>query len=262
MFGVCLLSVIPLRGDAREAAEQVSQLIFGDTFIILQEIGEWSCIKLTFDGYVGWINNKQYVKITQEEFFVHTKSKPLYTLSPITKVKIHNIKTSQTYYLNIPLGCRLLSKSYRINYYRIELENNELIPHFNFSISKLNEITRLFERVPYLWGGKSIFGIDCSGFTQTIYKLFGINLLRDASMQITQGVKINNLSQAQAGDLAFFSSTMGKIVHVGILLSNKEIIHASGFVRIDKIDEKGIIREEDKTYSHSLFQINRYITTA
>ncbi len=262
MFGVSLLSVIPLRSQPKETAEQVSQLIFGDTFIILKEIEEWSFIKLTFDGYEGWINKKQYVEITQEEYFVHTKSKPLYTHKPLTRVKIQNIKTFQTYYLNIPLGCRLLSKSYRINYYKIELENEELVPHYKFSISKLNETTRLFERAPYLWGGKSIFGIDCSGFTQTIFKLFDINLLRDASMQITQGVKINHLSQAQAGDLAFFNSPTGKIVHVGILLSNKEIIHASGFVRIDKIDEKGIIREEDKIYSHSLFQINRYITTA
>lgn len=259
MFGVCLLSVIPLRREAKESSEQVSQLVFGDTFTILQETEEWIFVQLTYDNYEGWISKKQYIEITQEEHFVLTKSKPLYTDKPITRVQIQNIKTSQTYTINIPIGSRLLSKSYRVNFYKIDLKDEELTSPYQFTEEKLNETTKLFERVPYLWGGKSIFGIDCSGFSQTIFKLFGINLLRDASMQITQGEKIKSLSQAKAGDLAFFNSPSGKIVHVGILLSNKQIIHASGFVRIDKIDEKGIIREEDKTYSHTLFQINRYL---
>jgi len=258
MYGLCLLSVVPLRKESKESSEQISQLIFGDTFSILKEEGQWAFIKLYYDNYEGWISRNQYIKISSEEFFVLTKSKPLYTLSPITKIKIENIKTSKTHIINAPIGSRLLSKSYRVNFYKIELLQDSLTPPIKLTKQNLEEITKLFDRVPYLWGGKSIFGIDCSGFSQTILKFFNKPLLRDASMQITQGEKIENLSQAKAGDLAFFSSESGKITHVGILLSNSMIVHASGFVRTDRIDEKGIIREEDKTYSHTLCQINRY----
>lgn len=258
MYGLCLLSVVPLRKESKESSEQISQLIFGDTFSILKEEGQWAFIKLYYDNYEGWISRNQYIKISSEEFFVLTKSKPLYTLSPITKIKIENIKTSKTHIINAPIGSRLLSKSYRVNFYKIELLQDSLTPPIKLTKQNLEEITKLFDRVPYLWGGKSIFGIDCSGFSQTILKFFNKPILRDASMQITQGEKIENLSQAKAGDLAFFSSESGKITHVGILLSNSMIVHASGFVRTDRIDEKGIIREEDKTYSHTLYQINRY----
>jgi cell wall-associated NlpC family hydrolase len=258
MYGLCILSVIPLRSEPKEASEQISQLIFGDTFAIIEEKSEWAFIELTFDNYKGWISKKQYIEITQEEHFVLTKSKPLYTSWPITRVKIENLKTSKTHTINVPIGSRLLSKSYRVNSYKIEMLEGDLISPLKISKQNLEEITNLFDRVPYLWGGKSIFGIDCSGFSQTIFKFFNKNLLRDASMQITQGEKIANLSQAKAGDLAFFCSESGKITHVGILLSNSKIVHASGFVRTDRIDEKGIIREEDKTYSHTLCQINRY----
>ncbi len=258
MYGLCLLSVVALRQEPKEVSEQISQLIFGDTFTILQENDEWAFIKLSFDNYEGWISRKQYINISSEEHFVLTKSKPLYTSFPFTRIKIENIKTTKTHIINAPIGSRLLSKSYRVNSYRIEILQDNLIPPFRFSKQNLEELTNLFDRVPYLWGGKSIFGIDCSGFSQTIFKFFGVNLLRDASLQITQGEKIENLSQAKAGDLAFFCSDAGKITHVGILLSNSKIVHASGFVRTDRIDEKGIIREEDKTYSHTLCQINRY----
>lgn len=258
MYGLCLLSVVALRKEPKEASEQVSQLIFGDTFTILQENDDWVFIKLTFDNYEGWISKKQYINISSEEYFVLTKSKPLYTYFPISRIKIENLKTLKTHIINAPIGSRLLSRSFRVNFYKIELLQDCLVAPFRFSKQNLEDIVKLFDKVPYLWGGKSIFGIDCSGFSQTIFKFFGINLLRDASLQITQGEKIENLSQAKAGDLAFFSSQSGKITHVGILLSNSKIVHASGFVRTDRIDEKGIIREEDKTYSHTLCQINRY----
>jgi cell wall-associated NlpC family hydrolase len=114
-----------------------------------------------------------------------------------------------------------------------------------------------FLNTPYLWGGRTHFGIDCSGFTQAVFKLQGINLLRDASQQVDQGYAINLLQETKLGDLAFFENQEGNIVHVGILLNNEKIIHASGRVKIDFIDEKGIFSEELKRYTHKLKAIKR-----
>ena len=127
MFGLNLLSVIPLRSEPRESSEQISQLIFGDTFSILEEQKGWVYIKLSFDNYEGWISKNQCVKISQEEHFVLTKSKPLYTCLPITRIKIENLKTSKSHIINAPIGSRLLSKAYRINFYKIEALNGDLI---------------------------------------------------------------------------------------------------------------------------------------
>ncbi|MBO7225198.1 MAG: SH3 domain-containing protein, partial [Bacteroidales bacterium] len=121
MYGLCLLSVVALRNEAKESSEQISQLIFGDTFTILKEDENWAFIKLSFDNYEGWISRKQYIKISSEEYFVLTKSKPLYTTLPLTKIKIEDIKTSKTHIINAPIGSRLLSKSYRVNFFKIEL---------------------------------------------------------------------------------------------------------------------------------------------
>jgi cell wall-associated NlpC family hydrolase len=89
-----------------------------------------------------------------------------------------------------------------------------------------------------------------------VFKFFGIKLLRDAYLQAAQGEEVMNLNVANAGDLAFFENDEGRITHVGILLNDKEIIHASGKVRIDKIDEEGIITAEGKR-THKLHSIKR-----
>ena len=110
---------------------------------------------------------------------------------------------------------------------------------------------------PYLWGGRSPFGIDCSGFTQLVFKFAGIKLQRDAYQQGGQGSIINFIEEVQPGDLAFFSNDEGAIIHVGIMLKDNRIIHSSGKVRIDKIDHFGIYNAETKKHSHLLKLIKR-----
>ena len=124
---------------------------------------------------------------------------------------------------------------------------------------KIMEVVRFFLNVPYLWGGKNALGMDCSGFTQIIHSLFGHSLLRNASEQVTQGLPVKSLEEAQAGDLAFFDHEDGKISHVGLILDSERIIHSSGRVKVEKLDEKGIFSiEQGGTYTHHLVTIRRY----
>jgi cell wall-associated NlpC family hydrolase len=115
-----------------------------------------------------------------------------------------------------------------------------------------------FLNSPYLWGGKSVFGIDCSGFVQQVLKMFGIKLLRDAYLQAEQGQPVQSLQEAKLGDLAFFQNEKGKVTHVGIMLDEGKIIHASGQVRIDTLNKDGIVTEAgERTHSlHSVRRIN------
>ncbi|MGE3825539.1 MAG: C40 family peptidase, partial [Bacteroidia bacterium] len=123
----------------------------------------------------------------------------------------------------------------------------------------VSEYATVFLNAPYLWGGRSVFGIDCSGFTQVVFKMAGIQLKRDAYQQAEQGITLSFVEEAQTGDLAFFDNEEGKIVHTGIVLSQGKIIHASGKVRIDKLDHQGIYNHDTKKYSHKLRLIKRVL---
>ena len=130
--------------------------------------------------------------------------------------------------------------------------------NFEQALNNVVENAMFFQHAPYLWGGRTLFGIDCSGFVQIVFKLAGIKLLRDASQQALQGDTVHFLPEVQPGDVAFFDNEEGRIIHVGILLNNKEIIHASGQVRIDLIDDQGIFNVELNRYSHKLRIIKRF----
>jgi cell wall-associated NlpC family hydrolase len=125
-------------------------------------------------------------------------------------------------------------------------------------VRELEKLAFVFLNTPYLWGGKSVFGADCSGFTQTVFRFVDIPLLRDAWQQATMGEEVNSLKTVRRGDLAFFDNADGKITHVGIILNNKKIIHASGKVRVDKLMEEGIINGDTKQLTHRLKLIRRF----
>jgi hypothetical protein len=231
--GQCLLSFIPMRAEASDRSEQVSQLIFGETYEVLEENEKWYFIETSFDLYQGWIDKKQFAP---QVFEVDTL-RVFAFLSALTPFENKQIL--------MPLGAFV----------------PEDFPH---QILTLNDALALFKTyigVPYVWGGKTNFGYDCSGFTQTFFKTLGYSLKRDAYQQAAEGDEVILLSEAKTGDLAFFDNAEGRITHVGIVLENDgsyEILHASGELRIDILDHQGI-NKKSEGYSHNLRLIRRIL---
>lgn len=252
MYGICNLSIVPCRKTPSDRSEMVTQLLFGETFEILDEKKKWIKIKNSFDQYVSWIDKKQYQPITQKTYSGLSKEQSTFSFDLVQPL----INNSADGVLPIVLGSVLP----RIKNHKFEIENikytyeGALIKPVvtKKTRSAITENAYLYLNTPYLWGGRSPFGIDCSGFTQMVLRLCGIAVLRDASQQATMGKAVDFVEEAQPGDLAFFDNDVGKITHVGIMLGNNKIIHASGKVRIDRLDHYGIYNEEKSTYSHSL----------
>lgn len=247
-YGICPLSIVPLRLEASDKSELVSQVLYGELFKVLEIKKKWSKIRLDFDSYEGWIDNKQYQLISKEDFDSLTKNDKKFT-SDLVDV----VSTKESNLLSVTIGC--------------EIQNVDFIEHSfeGHSVSTkqpksgLTETALLFVNSPYLWGGKTPFGIDCSGFTQMVYKINGYRLLRDASQQATQGEPLSFIEESEPGDLAFFDNKEGEIIHVGLILKDNYIIHAHGKVRIDRLDHTGIFNTELKTYSHKLRVIKKII---
>jgi gamma-D-glutamyl-L-lysine dipeptidyl-peptidase len=253
MFGICNLSIVPLRFEPSDRSEQVSQILFGEHFTILEKTEKWTKIEAAYDNYIGWIDNKQFIEI-EESQFLYLEQSPIVLSSDL----IEYISTPNNMLIPIPLGGSL------------SFLENENINTLNYSFdgiktcgvkSKNNLIKTAFMylNTPYLWGGKSPFGIDCSGFTQMVYKLNGYKLLRDASQQATQGEALSFIEESEPGDLAFFDNEEGNITHVGIMMEDNYIIHASGKVRIDRLDHLGIYNVDNGRHTHKLRVIKKII---
>jgi len=253
MFGICNLAMIPLRAEASDRSEIVSQVLFGEHFKVLEQEKQWSLIKLQYDDYEGWIDTKQFQPIS-EACYNQLSSDAIILNADL----IEYVVAPSNLLLPIPLGASLSF-----------LNNPEInTANFNFEGTKIsgvkprkNIITSAFMylNAPYLWGGKTPFGIDCSGFTQMVYKLNGYKLLRDASQQATQGEALSFIEESEPGDLAFFDNDEGRIIHVGIIMENNYIIHASGKVRIDRLDHLGIYNAETGKHTHKLRVIKKII---
>ena len=255
-FAICHLSLVPIRKEPSHRSEQVSQLLFGETVDILASEDNWRQVKAHYDDYTGWVDKKQIVNLTDQNF-IEIQSAPHFISCDLVQLAVWNstqicplvIGSSLPNYSNHKFRIGGLEYVFEGNVNTIDQPNTE----------KLFENSYLFLNAPYLWGGRSPFGIDCSGFTQISFKLCGIPLKRDAHQQALQGNQVASLDVSQKGDLAFFENNSGKITHVGILLSQDQIIHCSGRVRIDHIDKEGIFNEETKSYSHNLTLIKRFI---
>ena len=290
MKGISLHSIIPVRTEPREGAEQSTQMLFGETCEIVEsqkskDESKWRYVRLDTDGQEGWVDTKMVTPMSDKEYRAYKKAYPTaaYVAFPMAYAVSEN--NGQT----IPLtaGTRLVKYKVTKDEVQRGVVGRFEILGVGFSIDpglvltepmalteqNLQQAVRFFLNTPYLWGGKNALGMDCSGFTQTIMSLFGKQLLRNASEQATQGRAISSLKNARAGDLVFFDHHDGRISHVGIILSpitdnlspiTFTLIHCSGRVKVEKLDEEGILTIENPDpkypngrYSHHLVAIRR-----
>ncbi|MGY5849476.1 C40 family peptidase [Salegentibacter sp. F14] len=247
-YGVCHLSIVPLRSSASDESEMVSQILYGEYFKILEERSRWSRIRVAFDNYEAWINNKQFIKIQEEEFLRLKKAKP-----ELSADVINYITDENGHLMPIPLGSVLNSLVLLQHHYEGHIENGAK-PKI-----QLIETALLYLNSPYTWGGKSPLGIDSSGFTQMVYRLNGHKLFRKAAQQAEQGEALSFIEESEVGDLAFFDDKEGIINHVGIIMKDNYIIHADGKVRIDRLDHSGIFNTELGRHTHKLRVIKKII---
>lgn len=253
MFGICNLAIIPLRFEPSDKSEIVSQVLFGEHFEVLEQLRQWSKIKLQYDDYEGWVDSKQYQIISESEYNQLSEDAIVLNADLVEYITAPN---------NLLLPITLGSSLSFLSHGDINTSN------FNFEGTKISGIKSkncllntafMFLNAPYLWGGKTPFGVDCSGFTQMVYKLNGYKLMRDASQQSKQGEPLSFIEESEPGDLAFFDNEEGNIIHVGIIMDDNYIIHASGKVRIDRLDHLGIYNAEVNKHTHKLRVIKKII---
>lgn len=237
-----------MRIEPSDSSEMVNQVLYGEFFKVLEIRKKWSRIRLAHDDYEGWIDNNQYNQIEEEAY---------QGLSPLTpKVAtdlVQLIHCPDKQLVSIPMGaqvnsCHITGDSYEGRSTSGPKEKYQLL-----------NTALLYLKSPYLWGGRTPFGLDCSGFTQMVYRLNGHKLLRDASQQAAQGEALSFIEESEPGDLAFFDNSEGAIVHVGIIMPDNHIIHCHGEVRIDYIDHTGIFNKVKGKHTHKLRVIKRIV---
>jgi hypothetical protein len=249
-YAICTVAAAPVRKEPSHRSEMINQLLFGETMQVLEAKEEWFKIKSLYDDYEGWLTNHLITAVNEDI----AQSALNYVASGLV-----NPITLPDQLINAPMGSSLVGFDEETRL----LWDDQYKYHGTYrniqqplDLDLLWKSAQAWINAPYLWGGKTFMGVDCSGFVQTVFKVLGIQLKRDAYQQAEQGSAVE-LAAAKPGDVAFFHNENGRVTHVGILLNPQEIIHASGKVRIDQLDGQGIVNRESGKRTHQLHSIRR-----
>ena len=238
-YGIIDLNIVPVRKKNNAKSEMINQLFFGESITIIKTKEKWSFVSSNIDNYQGWIRNLHFKLIKKNEYKILCENDSLFSKSEI-------IIKNDAYEITIPTGSLLSSVKFLNYYYTNEVGSKSLL-----------ETIKSFINSPYLWGGKTKYGVDCSGLVQSIFKTLNIILPRDSHEQSDFGVEIKEAYKL--GDLGFFGENLNRISHVGIFVDNETIVHAYGKVRMDKINSEGIYNNEEKRVTHFLQKVNRIL---
>jgi cell wall-associated NlpC family hydrolase len=259
-YGVINQSLAALRREPFEKSEMVSQLLFGETFAIHEQHKGWLRVTVTHDTYEGWLDSKLCLLVNADEY--------LWTQAAgAHKCATQNFmaqRDGSEHPIHLCAGSSIYHSASTSTVFSLpQVKYNALSSPFDGNGHSIMETIQrralYYINSPYLWGGRSPFGIDCSGLVQVVFKSIGYYLPRDASQQVVLGEIIDFVNMTQTGDLAFFDNEEGAITHVGIVLPEGRIIHSSGYVRIDKLDQQGIYCSETRLYTHRLRIIKRIL---
>lgn len=258
-FGIADLSIVPVRKEQSERSEMISQILFGELFEILEITDKWLLVRLQVDDTEGWISRNMYLPVTEEYAARYTEEQPMLT------TEVFNIVRKEGDYGNklIVAGSVLPFFEAEKQHFSIGEDSYTLVTKpRNVGMDSLRELiieyALKYYNAPYLWGGRSPYGIDCSGLVQMAYRMAEMKLPRTVTEQVNCGQNFSFIEEALPGDLAFFGDETD-VTHVGILWEQNRIIHASGRVRVDRVDHQGIFNEELKRYTHNLKVIKRMI---
>lgn len=256
-FGICNIAITPMRAEPSSKSEMVSQLLFGEMFQLHEIDNEWWFIKSLHDNYMGWADKRQLMPLTDKAFEKLSGVKPLYTSDIVQLIYNQNLKR----YIPIVFGSTIPYLNDSI-FYIDEMKytyEGDVFPGSGATVQSVVDAAQIYLNAPYLWGGRSPFGIDCSGFIQMVFKTNGVLLPRDAHQQAQQGETVNFISDARPGDVVFFDNNEGVIIHTGLIIGKNKIMHASAAVRIDVVDHYGIYNYDENKYTHKLRLIKRFI---
>lgn len=247
---ICENVFVPLRSGPSHKSEMLSQVLFGEKYIAIEKVGHWMKVETKFDKYMGWID------IDHQQFSVDPGSACGYVLNKALLCYKDNKSK-----IVLEAGCEIYNPDFEDKVFTVGKNNYSTDKEFNKSYLTTNgtlaDTAMKFINTPYIWGGRIPSGIDCSGFTQLVYKIHGEAIPRNSHEQSEIGKEVTFIDESKPGDLVFFDDERGNITHVGMILSQGLVIHASGRVRIDPVDHQGIYKTEIAGYSHKLRTIRR-----
>ena len=248
-YGICHLSIVPVRLTTDDSAEMITQILYGEHYKVLEQRKQWAKVRLALDGCEGWVNNSQINLIEKNAYSQLDKSQDRkYTSELISSVECRNKRLTPIVLGSTLPDVTILDRTFEGASVNGNVKKDNLI---NTALFYLN--------APYLWGGRTPFGIDASGLSQMAYKINGVALSRAADQQALQGDALSFIEESEPGDLAFFDDNEGKIYHVGLIMGDNYIIHSHGKVRVDRIDHTGIFDTETRLYTHKLRVIKKIV---